>query len=118
MQDTNQASDAQRLLLEWAKWKASGEVRLGYPSRAAFATPKAGLGATITDDVAMAVDRAVSALRAKGGSRYPVLAASYLLGLSDAAIATSLGMARQSVKVARTAAEAWVEAFVEVQENG
>lgn len=75
----------------------------------------------IDDEVALGIDRAVSSLRercrAGNGAisdlRWEVLTESYLVGKSDSVIARRLRVSRQAVKVARRAAESWVEAYLE-----
>lgn len=125
MKTDSRSNDVQQQLMEWARWRRSGHgVNLGYPSVTPFyrmsrkgrATVKA---ATIKDELALSIDRAVSALkkRSEGLSdrRWDCLTMSYLDGKSDAVIARELRTSRESVKVARRAAESWVEALIDVE---
>jgi len=123
MKVDKRSSDIQQHLMEWARWRRSGHgVNVGYPSvtpfyrmsRKGHATVKA---ATIGDDLALSIDKAVSALkkRSEGLSdmRWDALTMSYLDGKSDSEIARDLRTSRESVKVARRAGESWVEALID-----
>lgn len=109
-------------LTKWARWHRSSGISIGYPSEAAFhrmsrqgrATVKA---AQCSDDEALGVDMAVSALRTRSegvDQRWEVLARRYLWNQSDSAIARSLKLSRHTVKEIGIAAESWIDARLDI----
>lgn len=112
----------QDLLMEWGRWHHGSGIHLGYPTEAAFhrmsrqgrATVRA---ATITDDQAIGIDRAVSALRTRSEGvdlRWQVLAMTYLYNLSQSAISRHLSLSRHTVRDLQAQAETWVDAYLDI----
>ncbi len=115
----------QDLLYEWGRWHHSSGIHLGYPSEATFhrmsrhgrATVKA---ASISDDEALGVDKAVSELRTRSEGldlRWEVLARTYLWHQSQSAIARHLRLSRHTVRDLLVQAEAWVDARLDIQQE-
>lgn len=100
--------DTRIKLQQWAAWLRGG-LGLGYVSPSGEIL-KAAIGnsipiAPIGDDVGMAYDRVVAALKRENEPLYRVIKLSYVEQMSNSTIARELGMARQTVQRRIEAAE-------------
>ena len=123
----------QDLLYAWGRSRHLSDARsLGYPSQAAFAREMRTPGRatvrvpSLSDDEHGRVERAVMALKRRSepsadDHRYRVLVGYYCARdgrtPGEAALARRLGLSRDRVRTARIAAEAWVEAMLDAEQD-
>jgi hypothetical protein len=117
-------SSISRALEAWAKWRMEGHgADIGFPGESAFRRMMVVEGEAnlpcipINDDLAIAIDRAVSNLKARsfdtdGDYRWVAIVESYLCYMPDSRIAKTHRISKSAARNARQAGENWIEGHV------